>query len=229
MGGPEGFSSFRCCNHAGEAQARSALFLEKSDHFDSASTGGQHGIEDDRVGVRKINGSIRVVDLRLKGFVVSAQSDVGHNGLGKEFEKTLCQAEAGPQDWNDYEGTDEASAFCVLEGRLDGSGDGIQLGSDLRNHQAGDIVEKEPEFLTVAILVAQTCHSIGNERVVEDGHEVESGRGLLLRAENIPECWLGDSEAACALFHVTAALLEDASAKLRPEPFEQALLLLRTQ
>jgi len=98
---------------------------------------------------------------------------MGHDRLGNEFEKTLCQAEAGPENRNDYERTEEAPAFCVLEGRLDGSGDGVQMGSDLGNHQVGDIVEQETELLTAAILVPQTGHSVGDERVVQDGHEVE--------------------------------------------------------
>ena len=56
---------------------------------------------------------------------------------------------------------------------MDGSGDGVQMGSDLGNHQVGDIVEQETELLTAAILVPQTGHSVGDERVVQDGHEVE--------------------------------------------------------
>jgi len=91
---------------------------------------------------------------------------VGHDRLGNEFEKSLCQAEARPEDRNDYERTDEARTFCVLKRRLDGSGDGVQLGGDLGNHQVGDTVEQETKLLTAAILVPQTRHSVGDEGVV---------------------------------------------------------------
>jgi hypothetical protein len=52
---------------------------------------------------------------------------------------------------------------------------------------------------------------------------------LLLCAEDIPEFGLGDPEAACALFQVTVALLKEASAKFRPEPWKQALVRVRDQ
>ena len=113
----EGFPAFGGCNHAGERQLGSALVLEEADSFDCTSTSGEHGVEDNRVGVGKINRGIWVIDLGFQRRVVSAQANVSYYGLRNNLEEALCQSESRSQDGNEngrLEETVARSIGCVM-------------------------------------------------------------------------------------------------------------------
>ena len=73
-------------------------------------------------------------------------------------------------------------------------------------------MEKKSKLLGATIPVPKAGYTVGDKRVIEDGHGQAYGSGLLFRGEDVPDLSLCDPEAAGTLLQVAITLLEDTSA-----------------
>ncbi len=174
-------NAFGGSNEADHADVIGACLSEHGQGSRGAASCSEHGIDEDDGSCIEIGRELIEIGVRLEGLFVTGESKVSDACFGHDFEYAIDHAKSCAEHGDDGDGAceDGASGGCLCW-CFDLDGLGGQRAGHFIDHQPGDLGESCAEGTVPGVLVADGCHFVGDQWMVEDDNAVFEIRGGVL-------------------------------------------------
>ncbi len=153
---------------ADNANVGNSPAFESRDGDTDASSGGQHGIQDNSHIGRAIFGKLAIVFDWQSGRFVSVHPQVPDLGFGQKLEDRVHQSQAGSQNGDNRDTLREFAAGGFFDRGLNSTVLQLQILGGFRRNQHGYQVDLGSKKLWRSVFVTQNGQMMLNERVVQN-------------------------------------------------------------